>query len=89
LTAYGALSLVIGFLATIVPEKLASQELDASTEASGPHAFAVRLGTSRQRRLRVHRNPPLVRDDGQRPSSRDGMTINMRLICPTVKEKYF
>ena len=42
-TTYSALSLVIGFLATIVPEKLASQELDASTEASGPHAFVVRV----------------------------------------------
>jgi len=64
---------VIGFLATIVRKKLASQELDASTEASGPHAFVVRDSTVRQRRLRVHRNPPLVRDDGQRPSSRDGI----------------
>jgi len=69
--------LVIGFLATIVPEKLASRELDASTEASGPRVFVVRVSTPRQRRLCVHRNPPLVRDDGQRPSSRDGMAINM------------
>ena len=76
-TTYSALSLVIGFLATIVPEKLASQELDASTEATGPHAFVVRDSTVRQRRLRVHRTPPLVRDDGQRPSSRDGMEVNM------------
>jgi hypothetical protein len=28
---------VIGFLVTVIPEKLASQELDASAEASGPH----------------------------------------------------
>ena len=28
--------------ATVIPEKLASQELDASIEASGPHDFAVR-----------------------------------------------
>ena len=42
-TTYSALSLVIGFLATIVPETLVSQELDASTEASGPHAFVVRV----------------------------------------------
>jgi len=80
LTTYSALSLVIGFLATIVPEKLVSQELDASTEASGPHAFVVRVSTLRQRRLCFHRNPPLVRDDGQRPSSRDGMTIDMPRI---------
>src|SRR5260221_11273554 len=43
-TAYSVLSPVIGFLATIIPEKLASQELDASTAASGPHDFAVRIG---------------------------------------------
>jgi hypothetical protein len=27
---------------TVIPEKLASQELDAGVEASGPHDFAVR-----------------------------------------------
>ncbi|MBV9461405.1 MAG: hypothetical protein JO141_28360, partial [Bradyrhizobium sp.] len=83
------LSLVIGFLATIVPEKLASQGLDASTEATGPRAFVVRVSTIRQRRLRVHRTPPLVRDDGQRPSSRDGMAATMPLIATSVKAKYF
>jgi len=88
-TTYSALSLVIGFLATIVPEKLASRELDASTEASGPRAFVVRDSAVRQRRLRVHRNPPLVRDDGQRPSSRDGMAVNMLHIFLSVKAKYF
>jgi hypothetical protein len=31
-----------GFLVTVIPEKLASHELDASVEASGPHDFAVR-----------------------------------------------
>jgi hypothetical protein len=31
-----------GFLATIAPEKLVSQEFDASVGASGPHDFAVR-----------------------------------------------
>ena len=28
--------------ATVAPKKLASQELDAGVEASGPHDFAVR-----------------------------------------------
>ena len=42
-TAYFVLSPVNGFLATVIPEKLASQELDASTAASGPHDFAVRF----------------------------------------------
>ena len=42
-TAYNALSPVTGFLATVAPGKPASQELDASIGASGPHDFAVRL----------------------------------------------
>jgi hypothetical protein len=42
-TAYNVLSPVNGFIATVIPEKLASQELDASTAASGPHDFAVRF----------------------------------------------
>src|SRR5437763_2296138 len=41
-TAYSELSPVNGSFATVIPEKLASQELDASTAASGPHDFAVR-----------------------------------------------
>src|SRR5439155_4406246 len=56
-TAYFELSPVIGFLATVAPEKLASQELDASAEASGPHDFAVRFSTVRRRHVHVHRNP--------------------------------
>jgi hypothetical protein len=43
--------------ATVTPEKLASQELDASVGASGPHDFAVRISAIRQRRIRVHRIP--------------------------------
>jgi hypothetical protein len=42
------LSPVTGFLATVAPEKLASQELDASIGASGPHDFAVRVSAVRQ-----------------------------------------
>src|SRR5437879_5818204 len=42
-TAYFELSPVNGSFATVIPEKLASQELDASTAASGPHDFAVRF----------------------------------------------
>jgi hypothetical protein len=45
---YRALPGEPGFLATVAPEKLASQELDASVGASGPHVFAVRLGAVRQ-----------------------------------------
>src|SRR5437868_6163759 len=41
-TAYIALSPVSGLVVTVTPEKLASQELDASVAAPGPHDFAVR-----------------------------------------------
>ena len=43
------------------------RSLDASVEASGPHDFAVRVSTVRQRCLRVHRIPPRVRDDREPP----------------------
>src|ERR1700754_995876 len=33
-----------GLVVTVTPEKLASQELDASIAASGPHDLAVRFG---------------------------------------------
>ena len=57
-----------GFFVTIAPEKLASQELDASVEASEPHDFSVR----KQNALvfsaaRVHRIQPRVRDDRDTP----------------------
>jgi hypothetical protein len=45
----------IGFVATVIPEKLASQELDAGVEASEPHDFSVRLRRPRQKR---HPRPP-------------------------------
>src|ERR1700730_7170674 len=61
-----------GFLATVAPEKLASQELDASVGASGPHAFSVRISAVRQKRIRVHRIPPRVRDDREPPLEWDG-----------------
>ena len=46
-TAYFVLSPVNGSFATVAPEKLASQELDASTAASGPHDFTVCVGRVR------------------------------------------
>src|ERR1039458_8462391 len=54
-TAYTVLSPVTGFLATVIPEKLASQELDTSVGVPGPHGFAVRVRAFRQGRIRVHR----------------------------------
>jgi hypothetical protein len=46
---------VIGFLVTVAPKKLASQELDASAEASGPHDFAVRVTRCSSK---AHPRPP-------------------------------
>ena len=73
LTVSFALSLVTGFVVTIISKKLASQKLDASTGASGPHDFAVRFSAVRQKRIRVHRIPPHVRDDHETPLIWDGM----------------
>jgi hypothetical protein len=42
LTVSFVLSLATGLFVTIISEKLASQKLDASIGASGPHDFAVR-----------------------------------------------
>jgi hypothetical protein len=44
-----------GSFAPITPEKLASQELDTSVGASGPHGFAVRF---KRARLQRHQRPP-------------------------------
>ena len=50
-TAYFVLSPVNGFLATVAYEKLRFSGLNASTAASGPHDFAVRLSHTRQSQL--------------------------------------
>ena len=68
LTVSFALSSVTGFLATVAPEKLASQELDASVGASGPHDFAVRKVSALVRcASSVHRILSRVRDDLEPP----------------------
>jgi hypothetical protein len=60
-----------GFLAPVIPEKLASQELGASVGASGPHDFTVRDLGVRLTRGRVHRIPlPTFVTIAKRPSSR-------------------
>src|SRR5882757_2195090 len=70
-TAYNALSLATGLLATIISEKhLASRELDTSTGVSEPHDFTVRLSARSSAAPCVHRIPPHVRDDRARPSHR-------------------
>jgi hypothetical protein len=62
LTVSFVLSSVTGFIVTVAPEKLASQERNASIGASGPHDFAVRVSIVRprhkaRRRYCVHRIP--------------------------------
>jgi hypothetical protein len=55
-------------------------QLNASVEASGPHDFAVRLSAIRQKRIRVHRIPPRVRDDRDTPlcgTRRRGFCFNL------------
>jgi hypothetical protein len=69
------LSPATGFFAIVAPEKLASQELDASIGASGPHGFAVRMhAPSSKRRLRPPHPAADVRDDHETPLcvGRDG-----------------
>src|ERR1700743_3431014 len=62
LTVSFVLSPVTGLIVTVAPEKLASQERNASIGASGPHDFVVRVSIVRprqtaRRRHRVHRIP--------------------------------
>ncbi len=67
------------FLPPSPPEKLASQELDASVAASGPHDFAVRVSHARQAQPSRPPHPaPNVRDDREAPllSRRDGVNLN-------------
>ena len=62
-----------GFFVTIAPEKLASHELDASVEASGPHDFAVRKVSALVFGATcVHRILSRVRDDLEPPLQRTG-----------------
>ena len=68
LTAYFALSPVTGISCHRHRLEAAFRKLDTSVGASGPHDFAVRVSAVRQRRSRVHRIPPHVRDDRERPS---------------------
>ena len=77
-TAYNVISPENGSFASVAPWKLLPPRcIDASNAASGPHAFAVRFSAARHGNISVHRYPPRVRDDRQRPSGRDGMTANV------------
>jgi hypothetical protein len=58
-TAYSALSLVIGLFVTIIGSmRQHRRQLDVSVETSGPHGFSVRKQTPLVgRRVHVHRIP--------------------------------
>jgi hypothetical protein len=66
-----------------------SRQLDTSVGASGPHDFAVRFSAIRQKRIRVHRIPPRVRDDREPPLCGTGRAELVEMICPTGKAEYF
>jgi hypothetical protein len=69
--------------------RIESASLNASIEASGPHDFAVRFRAIRQRRCRVHRIPPRVRDDRERPSIGTGWRINKTVSTEQRNEIFF
>ena len=57
LTVSFVLSPVIGLFCHRRLAQSSARDLNASVEASGPHDFAVRFCTIRQRRISVHRIP--------------------------------
>jgi hypothetical protein len=69
--------------------RIESASLNASIEASGPHDFAVRFRAIRQRRSHVHRIPPRVRDDRERPSIGTGWRINKTVSTERRNEIFF
>ena len=80
-----------GFLAT-VPSAMRKhfRRVDASVEASGPHAFAVREPVVVSRRAYVHRIPAQrFVTTAKRPLLRAGTREFVEMICPTAKGKYF
>jgi hypothetical protein len=79
----GFLRALPGDRALLSPSSLRSlllKNLNASVEASGPHDFAVRVSAIRQRRIRVHRIPPRVRDDRDTPLLWDETAKSIQLI---------
>jgi hypothetical protein len=76
--------------ATITPKKLASQELDASVGASGPHDFAVReLSAFVNAPLTSTASRPAFVTIASRPSVWDEMAKDMQVICVRRERKYF
>src|SRR3954454_14261510 len=87
LTVSFVISPVIGLVVTVALRSPA--KLDASVEASGPHDFAVRVQHRSSAVLNgVHRIPPRVRDDRERPSvGRDGAI--RKVFCVWEKRNIF
>jgi hypothetical protein len=89
LTVSFALSPATGFLATVIPEKLASQELDASVGASGPHDFAVRFKRCSSKAHPRPSHPPRVRDDRDTPLEWGETAAVMKVIWVKQEAEYF
>jgi hypothetical protein len=77
-----------GLVVTVAREKLASHELDASIGASGPHDFAVRISTIRQRHIHVHRIPSRACDDRETPLVPGRDDTDILLIWPSGQPKF-
>jgi len=77
-TAYFVLFPENGSFASVA--RASYRRLNASTAAPEPHDFAVRFTPARLRALCVHRIPPHVRDDRERPSMGETGRV-MPLIC--------
>jgi hypothetical protein len=94
LTVSFALSPVTGLVCHRRPQetrnKPASQELDASVGASGPHDFAVRRKARSSVALPASTaSHPNVRDDRDTPLVRDETAMNMQVIWANMESKYF
>ena len=74
-TAYSELSPENGSFASVAPwKRLPPGALTPAPRRQDHTPLPYASVALVSRNLRVHRDPPLVRDDGQRPSEWDGMT---------------
>jgi hypothetical protein len=88
LTGSFVISLVTGLIVTIIPENLASPELDASAGASGPHDFAVRdLRRSSKAHSRPPHPAPNVRDDRETPLFESAGWIDLEGVSTSQRNK--
>jgi hypothetical protein len=75
---------------TVIPEKLASQKLDASVERQDHTTSSSADKRLRQRAACVHRIPyPTSVTIAIRPSCEDGTAQTLQLIWVSEKAKYF